>query len=380
MNRHSLSLLLLSLLLSNAEQQHSKGVVLDFKCKDKTLRIKKEWVNDDYCDCPDGSDEPHTSACSHLLDIFPTEDIRDPTFTCPNHGHIPLIIPSSRVGDGICDCCDGSDERHEHDDAPKTMDCPNKCVELGLNIRRKRAAQQLKLRQGLRARNLVVHSLNDVLYTRVLELEQLKYDMSYVEPIVQMIEGRKLTEEAIEYKEQVWRAKFLFERAKESGEDVLKKMDGQSEKEKMDTMFDNSHAVLGEPPSAEEIQKLLDTEKEDNTTRIPRGKLAHRLQQLKDMMLLMSPPNLLSGITLTDIEEEIPEQRSTVRECPLSEFLEEMPAETVTAKEMIGAKATRAGWLSLLDISIAIGGVPPEVQVCFVFLFSFFLSGWSFFF
>lgn len=31
-------------------------------------------------------------------------------FECANHGHIPLRLPSSRVGDGVCDCCDGSDE------------------------------------------------------------------------------------------------------------------------------------------------------------------------------------------------------------------------------------------------------------------------------
>lgn len=31
-------------------------------------------------------------------------------FECANRGHRPLRLPSSRVGDGVCDCCDGSDE------------------------------------------------------------------------------------------------------------------------------------------------------------------------------------------------------------------------------------------------------------------------------
>lgn len=31
-------------------------------------------------------------------------------FECANRGHRPVRMPSSRVGDGVCDCCDGSDE------------------------------------------------------------------------------------------------------------------------------------------------------------------------------------------------------------------------------------------------------------------------------
>lgn len=50
-------------------------------------------MNDDYCDCPDGSDEPGTSAC---------EGVAGATFYCKNEGHIPGVILSSRVNDGIC--------------------------------------------------------------------------------------------------------------------------------------------------------------------------------------------------------------------------------------------------------------------------------------
>eukprot|EP00903_Cladosiphon_okamuranus_P015073 g13943.t1 len=63
------------------------------------IEIAWDRVNDDFCDCPgDGSDEPGTSACS------------SGTFECANRGHRSVRLPSSRVGDGVCDCCDGSDE------------------------------------------------------------------------------------------------------------------------------------------------------------------------------------------------------------------------------------------------------------------------------
>lgn len=81
-----------------------------FTCLDKSATIPWNKVNDDYCDCLDGSDEPGTSACP------------DMKFYCANVGHEGVFIHSGYVNDMVCgkslsllpylriDCCDGSDE------------------------------------------------------------------------------------------------------------------------------------------------------------------------------------------------------------------------------------------------------------------------------
>jgi hypothetical protein len=69
-----------------------------FKCQDR--EISKDRINDNFCDCVDGSDEPGTSACAS----------RGAKFFCNNLGGDSKTLFTSRVNDGICDCCDGSDE------------------------------------------------------------------------------------------------------------------------------------------------------------------------------------------------------------------------------------------------------------------------------
>ena len=59
------------------------------------------YLNDDYCDCADGSDESLTSACSHIT-------AQKATFHCLDG--TGRVIYASRVRDGVRDCPDGSDE------------------------------------------------------------------------------------------------------------------------------------------------------------------------------------------------------------------------------------------------------------------------------
>jgi hypothetical protein len=68
-----------------------------FPCRNGIQFIALNYVNDDYCDCNDGSDEPGTSACSNTKVLFECADRRK-------------SIPTSMVNDGIRDCVDGSDE------------------------------------------------------------------------------------------------------------------------------------------------------------------------------------------------------------------------------------------------------------------------------
>jgi len=128
-----------------------------FTCiSNPSISISTAQVNDDYCDCPDGSDEPGTSACSYLSPLSPSHlsDVTNhdnfnatlalPGFYCKNKGHISSYIPFTNINDGLCDyelCCDGSDEWQ----GVGGIKCENRCNEIGKEWRRKDEARQKSL-------------------------------------------------------------------------------------------------------------------------------------------------------------------------------------------------------------------------------------------
>jgi hypothetical protein len=80
--------------------------------------IPDSRINDGYCDCIDGSDEWLTDACAGSQSWAgsgePQNEIEDHNrYNCPQQ---KTMLPLSRMHDGICDCCDGSDEPVGHCD------------------------------------------------------------------------------------------------------------------------------------------------------------------------------------------------------------------------------------------------------------------------
>lgn len=145
----------------------------DFTCFDGTATIPFIHVNDDYCDCFDGSDEPGTPACLNGV------------FHCTNAGHRPLNIPTSRINDGFCDCCDGTDEYA----SPDT--CGNTCEELGKEARAEARRVAELYKAGHHLRQELIEKGNKKRSEMAEQLAQLENDKVEAESLKNEKEAHK---------------------------------------------------------------------------------------------------------------------------------------------------------------------------------------------
>ncbi|XVE62613.1 hypothetical protein DITRI_Ditri06bG0132000 [Diplodiscus trichospermus] len=150
------------------DEDYFKGETI--KCKNGSKKFTKIQLNDDFCDCPDGTDEPGTSACPQGK------------FYCRNAGHSPSLVFSSRVNDGICDCCDGSDE---YDGKVK---CPNTCREAGKVARDKLAKKMEMYHEGVALRKQEIEQVKQAIARDKAELLGLKNEKEVLEKVIKQLE------------------------------------------------------------------------------------------------------------------------------------------------------------------------------------------------
>ncbi|KAK6919837.1 Glucosidase II beta subunit, N-terminal [Dillenia turbinata] len=218
----------------NADEEFYKASSSGFiKCKDGSGQFTRAQLNDDFCDCLDGTDEPGTSACP------------GGKFYCRNAGHTPLYLFSSRVNDVMewefigfaifkatyflesvklkrlfsiivssldqtyiisyldehMDCCDGSDE---YDGSIK---CPNTCWETGKVARDKLKRKIATYKEGLNLRKQVIERAKLTVAKDEAELSKLKSEETTLKGLVQQLKEHKEQIEKVEEKERLEKEK-----------------------------------------------------------------------------------------------------------------------------------------------------------------------------
>lgn len=144
----------------------------NFQCLDGSRTIPGQFVNDDYCDCLDASDEPGTSACPHGQ------------FFCHNQGYLQKLIPSAWVNDGQCDCCDGSDE-----ELNANATCENTCGVLGEIYRQEQERNREIADKGASIRSQYKEQAKQMREQSSQLLEQYRRELNEKENAIKSLES-----------------------------------------------------------------------------------------------------------------------------------------------------------------------------------------------
>ncbi|KAJ4251023.1 hypothetical protein NW762_011673 [Fusarium torreyae] len=165
----------------------------EFSCiTNAAIKLSLDQINDNTCDCPDGSDEPGTAACANIDPLSPEQPLAGsisgttnatnalPGFWCANKGHIGMYVPFLYVNDGVCDyelCCDGSEEYA----GVGGVKCENKCAEIGKEHRRLEEEKRKNLEKAAKKRGAMVSEAKDLRQRVQNKVTELKKEIATLE-------------------------------------------------------------------------------------------------------------------------------------------------------------------------------------------------------
>ncbi|KAL7639446.1 UNVERIFIED_CONTAM: hypothetical protein RMT77_009947 [Armadillidium vulgare] len=284
-----------------------------FTCFDGSWTIPFNYINDDYCDCSDGSDEPGTSACINGV------------FHCNNIGHIGQDISSTFVNDGVCDCCDTSDEY------ASSADCLDNCYLMG-EVAREEARRMAEVQyEGYNIRKKMAEEGANIKKEKQARIEELLKEKEKAQEIQAEKLSVKEAAEALE-KEALEEYKAIEEEIKARQEKERKEKDENDAREAFEKLDEDNDGLI----TIQELQanQVFDTNRDGEVSEI---EAQFYLQQKESIDLenflisgwaLMKPAYLHQKQLFTppSPSEELPEEESGQTE--------EEPVDTASEKSV----------------------------------------------